>query len=85
MSVTGGSTTAVMKRDFTPHRPPLLIRYNQLDIEKVSALPDVPDSFAYKFKFVPPPGPLTPGKTRTAQGFPHHSASIDLQGWVAAR
>jgi hypothetical protein len=63
MSVTGGSTTAVMKRDFTPHRPPLLIRYNQLDIEKVGALPDVPDSFAYKFKFVPPPGPLTPGET----------------------
>jgi hypothetical protein len=64
MSATGGSTTFAMKKhDFVPNRSPLLIRYNQLDIEKVSALPDVPDSFAYKLKFVPPPGPLTPGET----------------------
>lgn len=67
MSVTGGSTTAVMKRDLVPHHSPLLIRYNQLDIEKVSALPDVPNSFAYKF--VPHPGSLTPEKHALLKAF----------------
>jgi hypothetical protein len=32
-----------------PYRSPLPIRYDQFDIEKVSAPPDVPDSFAYSF------------------------------------
>jgi hypothetical protein len=42
-------------------------RYDQLDTEKASALPDVSDSFAYEF--VPPPGFLTPEKHALLKAF----------------